>query len=58
MKGMLPHSTHRTNSFKGNTKPINIYIHKTYNKAIVFLIRIELIKISFQREKDLLEMKK
>lgn len=58
MKGMLPQSTHRTNSFKGNTKPINIHFHKTYNKAIGFLIRIELITISFQREKDMLEMKK
>lgn len=54
---MLPHSTHRTNSSKGNTKPINIYFHKTNNKAIGVLIRIELVTISYQREKDMLEIK-
>lgn len=57
MKGMLPHSTHTTNSSKGNTKSINIYFHKTYSKAIGFLIRTELVTISYQREKDTLEMK-
>lgn len=45
MKGMLPHTKHRINSFQGNTKPISIYFHKTYNEAIRFLIWFNLIKI-------------